>query len=572
MRALRRIGAIIGWLSVVAAGFAGASASVGRTAFAPPSLEWLAAAAAMIAGTLLVWALAWGGRGRRGYRDSWIDAGLPLLVSLDAWLIVAFQYAHEPTNHLFATGLVTTDLIAKPSIVEWLVAKHVAAAVIWASWPRAFAWRFDDAPARPARPHPALVALAILAVAAYLRIALLDVLAVEVPSDLRVNYVAALAMRDGLNPYDNDIALQVAGRERVPFVGTRLWTMVTNPPTAMLYFVPYSLMPLSAARLAFLAVNHLALWGGLALVWRLVRPRLHWSIWLAAMLGAAAILDPIMLVLRLGQVDVLIMVLLTGAALRLRRGDDLYAGGLIALAAGLKLAPALLVLYLIWRGRWRALVGAVIGGAAVFGLSVLLAGVETWRFYLTDRLPDLLAGSPLTNNISVPGLILRVFMGPELAQGFLDRQPTILPAQVLSWVAVAAVVLAAGWALGRRAPTGSALALEFWLAVAVTLAIAGVSWPHTLTWLLPLVGWLLAGRLANGSAVWPAATIGAGLALAAIPMDVYAGLFSWVFDRSVIALSIRGIGVVLIVVGMLVAVRGSRPTDTGDTSSPTAMA
>ncbi len=572
---LRLVLGALGWASLVGMALAMASSSIGRADLSAPSAAWAAAAFGSLGGAILVWfAMGWL-RHRAGHGSDWSGAGLPLLATLDGWLIVAFQYAHEPTNHLLTVGLVTPELFARPSVTEWLAVKFVAVALLWVSWPwlaartprrgRTSPVTFGQDYAIGALPSGGLIVIAAVGALAYLRLALLDVLGIEVPSDLRVNYIGALALRDGLNPYDNTVALQVAGREAIPYVGTRLWALVTNPPTAMLYFAPYTTMPLAAARLAFLAVNHLALLATAALTWRMVRPGLPAPVWLGLVLGVVALLDPFLLAFRLGQVDLVIGLALAAAAYRLRGGDDAWAGALIGVAAMLKIAPGLLALYLLWRGRWKALAGLVVAVAALGLLSLGLAGPETWRYYLTDRLPDLLAGSALFNNLSLPGMILRVFMGPELAQGFLDLQPEIAVSRILSVVAVLAALAVAAKALGRSARTGRAYVLEFSLAVVTTLVISGVTWPHYLAWLLPLVGLSLALSWPTGASRWTAVLCGAGLALASLPLDAYGGLFGTIFDVSMTALSVRSLGLLMLFLGLLLAVRGVRP---GSESTP----
>lgn len=561
----------LGWASVVGMALAMASASIGRAALTAPSGAWAATALGALAAALLLWGGAWRIRYLAGHRTGWADAGLPLLATLDGWIIAAFHYLHEPTNHLLTVGLATPELFARPSVTEWLAVKFVAVTLLWVSWPRLAALT----PPAETSAHAAggekpdhessaigsrgLMVVAVVGALAYLRLALLDVLGIEVPSDLRVNYIGALALRDGLNPYDNTVALQVAGREAIPYVGTRLWAIVTNPPTAMLYFMPYASMPLEAARLAFLAVNHLALLATAALTWRMVRPALPPWVWLGLVLGVVALLDPFLLAFRLGQVDLVIGLALAAAAYRLRGGDDAWAGACIGIAAMLKIAPGLLALYLLWRGRWKALGGLAATVAVVGLLSLALAGVDAWHYYLTVRLPDLLAGSALFNNLSLPGLILRAFMGPELAKGFLDLQPDIAPARLLIAIAVLAVVVVTARALGREARAGRAFVLEFSLAVATALVISGVTWPHYLAWLLPLVGLSLTFSWPTGASRWTAILTGAGLALASLPLDAYGGLFGSIFDISMTALSVRSLGLLMLLLGLLLGVRGARP-------------
>ena len=196
--------------------------------------------------------------------------------------------------------------------------------------------------------------------------------------------------------------------------------------------------------------------------------------------------------------------------------------------------------------------------AAVGILSVGVAGLDAWEHYLTVRLPDLLAGSALFNNLSLPGLILRVFMGPELAKGILDRQPDIAIARLLVVIAVLATTVVTAKALGRKACTGRAFVLEFSLVVIAALVVSGVTWPHYLAWLLPLLGLSLAFSWPTDASRWTAFLSGAGLALASLPLDAYGGLFGSIFDISMTALSIRSLGLLMLFLGILLAVRGAR--------------
>ena len=558
---------VAGWASPVGLAIAIASTTIGRSDPTGPSIAWAAAASGSLVGALFLWVTACVLRHRAGHHVTILSAGLPLLAHMDSWLIVGFQYFHEPTNHLFATGLMTDALFAKPSVTEYLAVKHVLVTVIWLTWP----WisKRAEIPERPPTTramHGGLIVAAVVGAIAYFRLSVLDVLEVQVPSDLRVNYIGALAMLEGLNPYDNAVALKLAGRERIPYVGTQLWTMVTNPPTAMLYFAPFTILPLAVARILFLAASQLALFATAFLTWRLLRPSLQPLVWLGLLLGLVALLDPFALAFRLGQVDLLILFTLTLAAYRLRNGDDLWAGIAVGIAAGLKLSPGLFLLYLLWRGHRRALTSSLVTAGVVGLASLILAGTETWQYYLTNRLPDLLGGSSLFNNLSLPGLILRVFTGPELAQTMLDTQPTLAIARVLTIISVIVVLIVAAWALGRRSRSGSGLVLEFSLVVVVMLLISGVAWPHYLCWLLPLLGLAAAYQWPSRSSHWTIFLAALGLATASIPIDIYHGLFGNFFDRSVTLLSLRTIGLLTLLLALIEAVRAAPYTDEHSTT------
>ena len=58
---------------------------------------------------------------------------------------------------------------------------------------------------------------------------------------------------------------------------------------------------------------------------------------------------------------------------------------------------------------------------------------------------------------------------------------------------------------------------------------------------------------------WAALLCGSGLALASPPLDAYGGLFGSIFDISMTALSIRSLSLLMLFLGMVLAVRGTRP-------------
>ncbi len=71
----------------------------------------------------------------------------------------------------------------------------------------------------------------------------------------------------------------------------------------------------------------------------------------------------------LGQINILLLALVLGAFVLIKKKYPLAAGMLIALASAIKAFPVLLVSWLIWRRQWKALGGFLL--AAVFILFVL---------------------------------------------------------------------------------------------------------------------------------------------------------------------------------------------------------
>jgi len=79
---------------------------------------------------------------------------------------------------------------------------------------------------------------------------------------------------------------------------------------------------------------------------------------------------------RVGQVGALMTALCLGWAVCRRHGRPFAGGLLLAAAVALKLAPGLLLPYLLVRRDWRGLAGAAVGGAALLAVPVPWVGCE----------------------------------------------------------------------------------------------------------------------------------------------------------------------------------------------------
>jgi hypothetical protein len=120
-----------------------------------------------------------------------------------------------------------------------------------------------------------------------------------------------------------------------------------------------------------------------------------------------------------GQQHLLVLFLLAFATWAYFEDRPASAGVAVALAAALKLYPALWLFY-FWRKRaWRA-AGAFVLTAAVLGaIGLPLFGLETWRSYLTEILPRALKGEAndpyLTQFNTTTALLRRLFVAdPDL--------------------------------------------------------------------------------------------------------------------------------------------------------------
>ncbi|AJE48323.1 glycosyltransferase 87 family protein [Celeribacter indicus] len=228
-------------------------------------------------------------------------------------------------------------------------------------------------------------------------------------------------------------------------------------------------------------ILHLAMLAAMPWIgWQIARPAglalRHWlPIGFLLLLTSAPSLGAI--IQNQPQIAVTFLVLL--AALAARRDRPVSAGLLLALAAALKLQPALFGLVFLLTRNWRAAGAMACAGGALLSLSLLLGGLDAHRDMLA-RLAEIDAMVVYTKvNYALESLlyqISQVLQGTPLPDGRAMAYP-ILDAP--SWVqTVPKLLFAAGLlslVLRARRFTGPRL----WLALALLGALFGpLSWGH----------------------------------------------------------------------------------------------
>jgi len=157
-------------------------------------------------------------------------------------------------------------------------------------------------------------------------------------------------------------------------------------PFSALFIWPFASLAPLAAKHAWLLLN-----AGLLFLSALILRRtthLRWS--RIALLIAASY--PLQRNILTGQFYVLLLFLITLALWAHLRNHRITAGSAIAIAIGLKLFPALYVLYFLRKRDWRTLLGVLIGAAAVAAASIAAFGWQLNRLYLFQLLPREMRG------------------------------------------------------------------------------------------------------------------------------------------------------------------------------------
>src|SRR4051812_22265567 len=185
----------------------------------------------------------------------------------------------------------------------------------------------------------------------------------------------------------------------------------TYSPFAAAMFVPLALLPAEAARWTLTVASLVALMVTVLVVGRRLRLRPWVMCWLVI---AAAALEPVLRNLLLGQINLVLMALVV---LDLLVVPHRYRGFLVGIAAGIKLTPAVFVVYFLLQRDWRSAARAGAGFVASVLLGLVVAPSSTLSFWgggfigLSKFGSDAVVG---TDNQSLLAFLLRLLGKPEV--------------------------------------------------------------------------------------------------------------------------------------------------------------
>lgn len=194
--------------------------------------------------------------------------------------------------------------------------------------------------------------------------------------DFRHSWAGTRAVLLGLDPYEDATLRRIWMQDPVPgpVPGTPNYRFL-NPPGYAVLLAPFAMLPFETAARAFAAVSLLAYAAG---IWGIGRTIARgWPRWArAAGAIAAGSAAPVWFAVQAGQASLLVFGMLALAFAALERDRDGAAGVLVGLAAVKFTMGLLLIPYLAWRRRWRALGAtvAVAGGLTAMALASIGPG------------------------------------------------------------------------------------------------------------------------------------------------------------------------------------------------------
>lgn len=245
---------------------------------------------------------------------------------------------------------------------------------------------------------------------------------------------AALTLASGGDPY----AFQVPGENDTVLYG------YVYPPAVAWMVAPVALaLPGRSGHLVWSLLCLLSFLVSLVLLLRTFRQPVSWPV-----VGVVAGAAPLTFALRdnvyHGQLDLLLVLLVSGSLVLLARGRPAAAGVLLGMAASGKPFLGVLLLLLCWRRQWRAAFTMCLTGALILAASFLpsvgggLALVEAWVGASRYATSPAFAAFPFNHALS--GLWLRLFTETPFATPWI-----ISPVLVLTANAALVVIAASLW-------------------------------------------------------------------------------------------------------------------------------
>jgi hypothetical protein len=254
-----------------------------------------------------------------------------------------------------------------------------------------------------------------------------------------------------------------------------------HPPAAVLVFLPWARLDYAAAYRTWVIFS-LALVGLVA--WGVARELGFPSWWLLPLCAFLLVSRPLEEELVQGQFNALLLALMTGAWMLVRRKRSFGSGLLVGLAAAIKLFPGFLALYFVGRRSWRGLLGVALGLAFANAAALAVFGSEPFETYLRQVVPASALYHESWHNASLYGLWHKLF-DPQRFTLPLHRLPEVARIGSLLSSAAVAVVVVVG--VGRARGEGM-LDRGFALTALGMLLASPLLWEHYLLLaLLPLM-------------------------------------------------------------------------------------
>lgn len=268
---------------------------------------------------------------------------------------------------------------------------------------------------------------------------------------------------------DKIAAIGLSDMSFTPYIYPPLWLPLLRHLADGLTIQPY----FEVARIVLVPM----LAASVPLAWRIARPGVPL---LAAVLFALVFLEfshIARFALSLGQPQIVVTFLILLAFCAYTYARPAIAGAVLAVAAAIKLLPALFVLIFVIDRNWRALAAFCIVGAALASTSLVIGGLTLHMAYL-DALGEVNTSALLSvYNPSLKAVLAALQYPQEIAGNNVKLAP-IAPWVIWGCRAAGLGALAFWIRAGLRLPEGKKLAPTLFALAVIAAAFGPLGWMH----------------------------------------------------------------------------------------------
>ncbi len=305
------------------------------------------------------------------------------------------------------------------------------------------------------------------------------------PTDLPSYHFAGMALKKGMDPYSVSNLTELASGRVFPYL---------YPPLLAILWMPFVGVPFEIVSTFWQILSLVALVASLFLCLRLAQPS-NLAARAAALICALVLPlgNPSGITAHHGSISIIFAFLIILFFERLSRNKDHQAGIILAFLCGLKALPILLVIYLLLKRRFRALLTTLFLGAILLGVSVSIVGWEIHWQFVVDVAPEIgyavhsdlgFDASYHPENQSINGFMNRVICNGWSSCSFIIIILCLMVAFPMAWLVAR-----------RREVDG----IEAAALATVLLLVSPITWFHHLV-LLHLPAIVLVSLFAGG--IW----------------------------------------------------------------------
>ena len=272
--------------------------------------------------------------------------------------------------------------------------------------------------------------------------------------DFRIFYTSARSFLEGRSPY-------ILSGGFTPFL---------YPPFALLIFIPFTLFPLVVAEKLWLTVSLILFYTSIYFLFRLSQIK-KFSLEGILLLTISNLAFPVKFSLGMGQINMVLLFLLSLSLLLLSRKEDTKSGFLLGILILTKLFSPFLILWAVLLRRWQVILSLFISVVVLIAITAIVLTPSLYLYYAIHVLPGLVLSSPVIYyNQSLSGFFLR-FMG-------LGNIVHVC----IFFCQIAIALVSMGYVIRNKRKNPI---LSFSLFLTMSLLLSPLSWQHYFVLLLP---------------------------------------------------------------------------------------